>query len=94
VQKFPDPHASGSYLDIFFNHALVYRALYVSVDGGNIKLPLPNNDQDLEVGKGDCDLIRLIDCLGTAQRPAHNSYEGDLRRAGMTVVTKEWPRFH
>jgi hypothetical protein len=94
VKKFPDPHASGSNLDIFFNHALVYRTAYVSVDGGNIKLPCPNNDHDLKVEKGKCDLIRLIDRLGMAPRPGHNPYEGDLRLAGMTVVTEEWPRFH
>jgi hypothetical protein len=94
VKQFPDPHASGSYLDIFFNHALVYRAAYVSVDGGNIKLPCPNNDVDLKVEKGACNLIKLIDRLGAAPRPGHNTYEGDLRRAGMTVVTEEWPLFH
>jgi hypothetical protein len=78
---------------VFFNHALVYRAGFVSVDGGNVKLPLPNNDHDLKVEKGACDLIRIIDRIGLAPRQSHNTYEMELRRAGFTVVTEEWPRF-
>jgi hypothetical protein len=93
VITFPDPHATGIYLDIFFNHALVDRVPFVSVDGGNIKLPLPNNDVDLEVEKCACDLIKIIDRMGLAPRPDHNAYEADLRRAGFTVVNKEWPKF-
>ncbi|HUZ97356.1 MAG TPA: hypothetical protein VMU57_20830 [Edaphobacter sp.] len=58
VREFPDKHASGDYLDIFFNHAWVYRAAFVTVDGGGARLPLPNNDSDLVVEKGACDLIK------------------------------------
>jgi hypothetical protein len=93
VKTFPDPHATGIYLDIFFNHALVDRVPFVSVDGGNIKLPLPNNDVDLKVEKGACDLIKIIDRMGLAPRPDHNAYEANLSRAGFTVVNKEWPKF-
>src|SRR2546423_6071392 len=34
AQKFPDPNASGDYFDIYYYGALIYRNVYVAVDGG------------------------------------------------------------
>jgi|SRR5580658_585309 hypothetical protein len=93
VEKFPDPHATAVYLDVFFNHALVHRVPFVSVDGGNVKLPLPNNDHNLKVEQGACDLIKIIDRMGKAPRPDFHAYETELRIAGFTVVNEEWPKF-
>jgi hypothetical protein len=91
VKQFPNPHATGRYLDVFFNHALVYRAAFVWVDGA--KFPLPNNDHDLKVEKAACDLIKIIDRMGSAPRPPHSAYEAELSRIGFTVVNEEWPKF-
>jgi hypothetical protein len=93
IETFPDHHASGQYLDVFFNHALVYRTAYVYVDGGRHKLPLPNNDVDLKVEKGHCDLIKVIDRMAVAQRTDYDPFDGALRQAGFTIVNEEWPRF-
>jgi hypothetical protein len=91
-KNFPDPHANGGWLDIFFHSALVYRSSYVWVDG--IYLPLPKHkDGRLEVPKRACDLMSIIDQMGQSPRPDFNPYESDLKRAGFTVVDEEWPKF-
>ena len=78
---------------MFFNNALVYRTAYVWVDG--IHFPLPRHTQGaaLEVDKGACEFMEVIDSMGRAARPAYDKYQSDLRRAGFTVVDKEWPTF-
>jgi hypothetical protein len=38
--------ASSGFIDFFYNGALVERGLYVSVDGGRCKLPIPQRDLD------------------------------------------------
>ena len=50
--NFPDPNASSHHVDVFFNNALVYRDLFVSVDGGRAKLPLPLRRNELVVPRG------------------------------------------
>lgn len=91
VHQFPDPRATGVFLDIFYNHSLSYRLPFVLVDGN--KMPLPNNIKDLKVSKGDCNLLKIVDRMGSAPRPNHRSYETDLRVAGFHVVADEWPKF-
>jgi hypothetical protein len=49
--------------------------------------------QALEVDRSACESMEVIDSMGRAVRPSHDKYESDLRRAGFTVVDKEWPRF-
>ena len=92
-KKFPDPKAHGGFLDMFFNNALAYRALYVWVDG--IFLPLPRHTKDgkLEVTKRACELMKVIDRMGLSPRQDFNPYESDVQRAGFTVIEEEWPKF-
>jgi hypothetical protein len=91
-KKFPDPKAHGGFLDVFFNNALVYRAVYVWVDG--IFLPLPHpKDERLEVTKRACKLMEVIDRMGKSPRQDFNPYESDVAHAGFTVVDEEWPKF-
>src|SRR5258706_10531254 len=97
ANKFPDPHASSSYVDVFYNSALVYRDIYVSVDGGRAKLPLPNRKFDkstdkviaLEVPKGRHDFIRLINSLGGAI----SQFDEYFARADFKIVDEPWPEF-
>ena len=92
-KNFPDPKAHGGFLDMFFNNALVYRAVYVWVDG--IFLPLPRHTQDdtLEVTIRACDLMKVIDRMARAHAKISTRYESDVKRAGFTVVDEEWPKF-
>jgi hypothetical protein len=46
ANRFPDPNASSSYVDFFFGANLVFRDLYVTVDGGRCSVPLPKRDFD------------------------------------------------
>jgi hypothetical protein len=97
ANKFPDPHASSSYVDIFYNNALVFRDVYVTVDGARAKLPLPKRRLDdakkkivaLEVPRRRHDFIRLVESL-----------EGDVREfdryfkdAGFVITDDSWPDF-
>jgi len=90
--KFPDPHASGGFVDVFFNNALVFRVAYVWVDG--TFFPLPRHAKEgLEVSKRACAFMELIDSIGRSVRRDYHKYEDDLRLAGFTVVNDEWPKF-
>jgi hypothetical protein len=96
ANQFPDPHASSSYVDVFYNNALVFRDVYVSVDGGRSKLPLPRRIFDktdkkkvvaLEVQEDHYHFIRLVDSFegGT------HDFDDYFKRAGFKVVKERWP---
>lgn len=42
----PDSHASSHFLDILYNGMLVYRMVYVLVDGGRSYMPLPHREMN------------------------------------------------
>lgn len=96
ANKFPDPHASSSWVDVFYNNALVFRDFYITVDGGRAKLPLPRRKWDaakkniigLEVPKSRRDFIRLVDSF-----EGGDEFERYFRDAGFTVVDEPWPDF-
>lgn len=46
ANQFPDPSASSHFVDFFYGSVLVYRDVYVSVDGGRCMLPLPDREFD------------------------------------------------
>ena len=85
---FPDPKAASHYIDIFYNNALVFRTLYVSVDGGRAYLPLPEGPDELVVPRPYNALIRLIDHIGGTRISEYDTY---FRRAGFQVVEGVWP---
>src|SRR5579862_8455655 len=87
VERFPDPHASASFIDVFYHGSLVFRTEYVTVDGGRSKLPLPQGRNELAIPKGQAELIHLVDQFGK-----RSSFQEDFARAGMTVVDVPWPR--
>jgi hypothetical protein len=41
ANKFPDPQATSAYVDFFYAGTLVFRDIFVAVDGGRCRLPLP-----------------------------------------------------
>ena len=51
VENFTNPMAGSAYVDFFCNSALVYRDMYVSVDGGLCNLPMPDREFDAEGSK-------------------------------------------
>lgn len=42
----PDPKASSHYLDFFYNGMLVFRTIYVVIDGGRSYMPLPKRQDN------------------------------------------------
>jgi hypothetical protein len=59
ANQFPDPQASSEFVDIVFNGALVFRLMYVTVDGGRAFLPLPEPN-GATVSEEEYDLVRVI----------------------------------
>jgi hypothetical protein len=97
ANKFPDSHASSSYVDVFYNNAFVFRDVYVSVDGGRAKLPLPTRTFDkekkevvaLEVPERRRDFIRLVESL----EGSVDEFDQYFEEAGFSIVKKPWPQF-
>ncbi len=97
ANKFPDPKASSSYVDVFYNGALVFRDVYVTVDGGRVHLPLPTPKLDeakkkviaLEVPKRRHDFIRLVESLEGSVA----EFDRYFQDAGFKIVDRPWPRF-
>ena len=97
VNKFTDSDASSSYVDVFYNNALVFRDLYVTVDGGRAILPLPTQKFDdakkkviaLEVPQRRHDFIRLVQSLEGSVSDFDNYFEeADFKR-----INAPWPNF-
>jgi hypothetical protein len=94
ANKFPDPSASSCFLDVFYNNALIFRDVYVNVDCGRAKLPLPIIKWDdkeqkvvaLNVPTRQRRLIKLVDSLEYVSQ-----YDDYFRRAGFTEVDENWP---
>ncbi|MBL0949275.1 MAG: hypothetical protein IBJ08_00920 [Pseudomonas sp.] len=91
ANSFPDPHASSAYVDFFYAKNLVYRDIYVAVDGGRFLLPLPEQKIDssytvtgLTVTRERAAFFALLN--GNDSR----SYYECLRRAGIEVSAGRW----
>ncbi len=90
---FPDPHASSGYVDFFYYGQLVYRDIYVTVDGGRCQLPLPqmvfnrdtNDIEKLTVAKDKYHFFRLLNSLITTY-----DYDSYFERAGLEIVDTSW----
>lgn len=91
ANSFPDKHASSSFVDFFYANQLIFRDIYVSVDGGRCRLPLPDiklddsesGVQSLTVPDEKYQFFRVLN--GTS-----HDYDGYLRRAGIEVVAGKW----
>lgn len=95
TKKFPNRDASSSYVDVFYNNALVFRDAYVNVDGARARLPLPTTKWDkqktnikaLTVPERLYRFIRLVDSMDHL-----SDYDSYFQQAGFTIVDEEWPR--
>lgn len=91
ANKFPDPKATSSFIDFFFNGILVYRDIYVSVDGARAYIPLPKRDIDdktyevkrLYIEKERYKFFELIN-LNT------DNYHRYVKRCGIEFLDKAW----
>jgi len=94
TRKFPNTQAPSSFLDFFYNGALVWREELIAVDGGRCYLPLPALPADGEADgvngiglpRGKSDVIRLVNSLTSIY-----DYDQYLEKAGLQVTDEPWP---
>ena len=92
ANKFADRKASSGFVDFFYSGALVYRDIYVSVDGGRCRLPLPtqhvNNEtyeiERLTVSAAKAHFFRLLNGADSS------TYDNYLGRSGIEIVESPW----
>lgn len=90
ANKFPDPRASSHFIDIFYNNSLAFRDLFLMVDGGRCKLPIPNPfNGKLIVGKDYFEFVRKIDKISKGH---DNNLEFDyyFEQTGIEIMGNEW----
>lgn len=80
LKVFPTSSASSEYGDLFYNGALVFRFMFLSVDGGRGYLPFPDGQEFRTVLALENDLVRLVHGLTNA-----DPYEDYFERAGLVV---------
>jgi hypothetical protein len=94
ANQFPDQSASSRFVDFFYNGVMIFRDLYVSVDGGRCALPLPNLDVDpksveikrLWVPEAKWRFFRLLDSLRGV-----SEYDRYFKGAGIEIdQDKTW----
>lgn len=91
ANSFPHSHASSSFVDFFYANQLIYRDIYVAVDGGRCCIPLPEIQIDestheikaLVVPKEKYEFFRLLNGTGY-------DYDSYFKRTGIQVVDKPW----
>jgi hypothetical protein len=89
AERFPDPRASMRYLDFFYNSALVFREVLMSVDGEQGILPVPNPGPTapFEAPRRKCAVARLIHQLTNPMR----DFEDYLAFVNMKPIDEFWP---
>lgn len=86
---FADPHATSSHVDFFYHGALVYRELYVTVDGGRVSLPLPEQRSgQLVVAENYAKVVALLNSL---EGPYADEFERYMTEAGIVRANEVWP---
>lgn len=91
ANSFPDTRASSAFVDFFYNNQLVYRDIYVSVDGGRCRIPLPDMKfnssthqvEKLTIPREKYKFFKLLNGLG-------NDYESYFHRTKIEVVDEPW----
>jgi hypothetical protein len=91
ANQFPDPSASSRIIDVFYRGALVFRDVYLSVDGGRCELPVPSygNNGELVVSKDYYNFIKLLHRIlnGSINDQNFDSY---FSRTGIKIVEEKW----
>jgi len=93
ANKFPDPQASSSFIDFFYQGVLIFRELYVSVDGARCRLPLPDREFDdqtnqvirLTVPRDKHEFFQLFDSMESL-----SDFDNYFVRAGFEIVNTPW----
>jgi len=67
ANRFPDPHASSHYYDLYYGATRIERFILVHVDGGRACLPLPRSQIDLEVERIRYKVALIFDQFGTCE---------------------------
>ncbi|WP_288983292.1 hypothetical protein [uncultured Treponema sp.] len=91
ANKFMDSHASSHFVDFFYSGVLVYRDIYVSVDGGRALLPLPKRIFDEErkyvkeliISKKRYEFFKLINGYCS-------DYDSYIQDVGFKLVDMDW----
>jgi hypothetical protein len=86
----PDAAARTDYIDIFFNGTLVFRDVFVAVDGDRCYLPLPRNLDDLRVAPEYAQLTALLSTLSLGC--GDSDFRTYFRRTGLQIGDLQWPR--
>jgi len=90
ANAFADSHASSSFIDFFYSNQMVYRDIYVSVDGGRANLPLPSMKLDdsynvvgLEIARDKYEFFKNIN-------RDISEYDRYISMAKISIVDKDW----
>jgi hypothetical protein len=86
----PDATARTAYIDIFYNGALVFRDVFVAVDGDRCYLPLPRSLDDLRVAPEYAQLTALLSTLSLGC--TSSDFCTYWRRAGLQIGDLQWPQ--
>ena len=89
AERFPNPAASMRYLDFFYNSALVFREVLISVDGEQGILPVPNPGPTApyEAPRRKCAVTRLIHQLTNPMR----DFDDYLAFVNLKAIEEFWP---
>jgi hypothetical protein len=93
ANAFPDPCASGHYIDFFYSGQLVYRAAYIVVDGGRMKIPMPRVEYDpsdhsikeLTVSRFAINFFRALNNLTST-----HDFDRYVRNAQIEIIEEDW----
>jgi hypothetical protein len=86
----PDPSARTAGIEIFHYGALVFRDVFVAVDGDRCYLPLPRNLEDLRVAPGYAYLTALLSALSLGS--GGSEFGTYARRTGLQLGDLQWPK--
>lgn len=92
ANNFPNRKATSGFVDFFFNGMLVFRDIYVAVDGGRCRLPLPKqeiNDKTLVVERLTVSKrkSKFFSLLNGGDGPGYSNY---LERSGIQLIDTPW----
>lgn len=89
AERFPNPNGSTRYLDFFYNSALVFREILISVDGEQGILPIPNPGPTApyEAPRRKCAIARLVHQITNPMR----DFDDYFTYANIKAIDEYWP---
>lgn len=93
ANNFPDSHATSSFLDFFYNGQLIFRDIYVTVDGGRCNIPLPKLILNKNTHKIDRLVVPIVkyqffQLLNNIE--SNVDYHDYFNRTGIEVIDENW----